>query len=181
MYLLILVNGVRFLSIFGHSYQAGITVLVILGLTMLLSASCGQVDVALITAGKSSWSMANGLLAMVVNVGLDLALIPPYGITGAAIGWSAAIVVANLMPLAQLAFSIRLFPFGRGTVIAWGLCLASFFAVPFVARVFLGNNAGGILTGIAAGSALMAAGLWYFRDPLSLSVMPIVSRFVRRT
>jgi O-antigen/teichoic acid export membrane protein len=180
LFLLVLVNGPKLLTIFGHSYKAGDTVLVILGLTMLLSMACGLVDVVLITAGRSSWSMVNGLLAMVVNVVLDVTLIPPYGITGAAIGWSAAIVVANLMPLTQLGLSYRLFPFGRGVVIACGLSTLSFCVVPLAARLLLGDHAAGILSGVAAGCVLMAAGLWYFRDALSISVMPGLSRLAAR-
>jgi O-antigen/teichoic acid export membrane protein len=179
LYLLILVNGSQFLAIFGHSYQAGNTVLIILGLSMLLSTVCGQVDVVLITTGRSSWSLVNGLLAMVVNVSVDLILIPRYGITGAAVGWAAAIVVANLMPLAQIAVSSRLHPFGRGMAVAGALCLASFCAIPLAARALLGHGAAGIASGTFVGFALMAAGLWYFRAPLRLAVMPGMSRLMR--
>ncbi|HEY2692406.1 MAG TPA: oligosaccharide flippase family protein [Streptosporangiaceae bacterium] len=180
LYLLILINGQQFLGIFGHSYQAGDTVLVILSLSMLLSTACGQVDVVLITAGRSSWSLVNGLLAMVVNVGLDLILIPRLGIAGAALGWAAAITVANLMPLAQIAITARLSPFGRGTAVACGLCLISFGAIPLAIRFLLGAGPAGILCGAAVGTAVMAAGLWRFRHPLRLSVMPGLSRLARR-
>ena len=47
----------------------------------------------LVTDRPQQLEPGNGLLAVVVNVGLDVLLIPRYGITGAAIGWSAAIVV----------------------------------------------------------------------------------------
>ena len=124
LYLLAVIYGPEILSIFGHSYRAGDMVMVILGLTMLVATACGQVDMVLITTGRSSWSLANGLMAVFVNVGLDLLLIPRYGITGAAIGWSAAIIITNLIPLAQLAASKRLNPFGRGTFIAIGLAVA---------------------------------------------------------
>lgn len=172
LYLLILVYGRQFLAIFGHSYQAGTTVLIILSLSQLLSSACGQVDVVLITAGRSSWSLANGLLAMVINVSLDVLLIPHYGITGAAIGWAAAIVVANLMPLAQIAISAGLYPFGRAMTIACTLCLVSYCVVPLAARALLGHHALAIAAGATAGTIVMAAGLWYFRRPLRLSVMP---------
>ena len=86
LYLLAVIYGPEILSIFGHSYRAGDMVMVILGLTMLVATACGQVDMVLITTGRSSWSLANGLTAVFVNVGLDLLLIPRYGITGAAIG-----------------------------------------------------------------------------------------------
>ena len=117
LYLLAVIYG-PVSCLFGHSYRAGHMVMIILGLTMLLATACGQVDMVLITTGRSSWSLANGLMAVVVNVGLDLILIPRYGITGAAIGWAAAIIVTNLTPLAQLAASVRLNPFGRGSFIA---------------------------------------------------------------
>ena len=64
----------------------------------------------LVTTGRSSWSLVNGLLAVVVNVGLDVLLIPRYGIIGAAIGWSAAIVLTNLLPLAQVAATVPAAP-----------------------------------------------------------------------
>src|SRR6185437_16689161 len=102
LYLLAVIYGPEVLSIFGHSYRAGHLVMVILGLTMLLATACGQVDMVLVTTGRSSWSLLNGLLAVVVNVGLDLILIPRYGIAGAAAGWSAAIALTNLLPLAQI-------------------------------------------------------------------------------
>jgi O-antigen/teichoic acid export membrane protein len=180
MYLLVMVYGTEFLAIFGHSYQAGYAVLVILGITQLVAAACGQVDMVLITTGRSSWSLVNGLLAVVVNVSLDLLLIPRYGITGAAIGWAAAIGVANLMPLIQVARSVRLHPFGRGTFIACALCLACFGAVPLALRYFLGGGPGGIAAALVASSALLAGGLWYFRQVLQLSVMPGVSSLARK-
>src|SRR5262249_23152992 len=95
LYLLILVNGRQFLAIFGRPYAAGAGVLVFFGVSLLLWAACGPVDPLLVTAGRSSWSMINWLIAMVVNVGLNLLLIPRYGITGAAIAWAAAIAVFN--------------------------------------------------------------------------------------
>ena len=93
----------------------------------------------LITTGRSSWSLMNGLLAVVVNVGIDVALIPRYGITGAAIGWSAAIVVTNLMPLAQIAVTERLHPAGRGTVVAAVLSAVAFAALPLTVRALAGT------------------------------------------
>ena len=72
------------------------------GATMLVATACGMVDVVLIMAGKATWNLANVLAAFVVMVGLDLWLIPQLGILGAAIGWSASILVGNLVPLIQV-------------------------------------------------------------------------------
>jgi O-antigen/teichoic acid export membrane protein len=180
LYLLAIVFGPEVLSVFGHSYKAGANVMVILGIAMLLATACGQVDMVLITTGRSSWSLINGLLAVGVNVGLDLVLIPRYGITGAAIGWAIAIVVTNLMPLAQLASSIHLQPFGRGTLLAAALSAVSFCAVPFAIRSVLGGGLAGLAAGVAAGCAVEAAGLWRFRGVLRLSAMPGLSSIQSR-
>jgi len=172
MYLLAVSYGPQIVTVFGHSYRAGGTVMVILGLTMLLATACGQVDMVLVTTGRSSWSLINGLLAVTVNVGLDVLLIPRYGITGAAIGWAAAIALTNLMPLAQIAATVRLHPVGRGTVIAVILSALSFGVLPVTARVLGGPGAAASLTAIACGALVMAGGMWHFRRDLNLSVMP---------
>jgi O-antigen/teichoic acid export membrane protein len=172
LYLLAVSFGPQVIGVFGHSYQAGAGVIVILGLTMLLATGCGQVDMVLVTTGRSSWSLVNGLLAVGVNVGLDVLLIPRYGITGAAIGWSAAIALTNLMPLAQVAATVRLHPFGRGTFIAAALSAFSFAALPLTARELFGPGAIGSLLAIGCGCAAMAAGMWRFRAALNLAAMP---------
>jgi len=180
LYLLAVVYGPEVLSVFGHSYRAGADVMLILGLTMLLATACGQVDMVLITTGRSSWSLINGLLAVGVNVGLDLILIPRYGITGAAIGWAIAIIVTNLMPMAQLASSIHLQPFGRGTVLAAALSAVAFCAVPLGIRAVLGGGLASLAAGVFLGSVVFAIGLWRFRGVLRLSAMPGVSSISAR-
>ena len=172
LYLLAVIYGPQLLVIFGHSYRAGDSVIVVLGLTMLLATACGQVDMVLNTTGRSSWSLANGLLAVTINVGLDLFLIPRYGILGAAIGWAVAIAITNLVPLAQVAAVVRLHPFGRGTLIACALSTASFAAVPLAARALAGDSLIVSAGAVAAGCLLLAAGLWRFRHPLALAFMP---------
>jgi len=172
MFLLAVIFGPLVLEVFGRGYGTGYIVMVILGLSMLLATVCGQVDMVLITAGRSSWSLANGLLTVGINIGVDLALIPRYGITGAAIGWAVAIAVSNLMPLGQLAKVFHLHPFGRGTIIACVLSLVSFGALSLAARFTLGDNAAGLAVAVVAGSVVYAAGLLRFRKVLRLPGVP---------
>jgi len=172
LYLLSVVYGPQILAVFGHSYRAGYPVMVILGLAMLLATACGQVDMVLITTGRSSWSLFNGLLTVAVNVGLDLVLIPRYGILGAAIGWAVAIVVSNVIPLVQLAAVLRLHPFGRGTMAAVLVCAVCFLAVPLGMRAVIGARPVATAAAVVVGGALLVLGLWVFRNALSLSAMP---------
>ena len=91
---------------------------------------------------------------------------------GAAFGWSAAIVLTNLLPLAQVAVSVRLHPFGRGTLISAVLCAFSFGLLPFAARELLGPGVIPALLATGAGAAILAAGMWRFRKDLNLAAMP---------
>jgi O-antigen/teichoic acid export membrane protein len=175
LYLLAVVYGPELLALFGRSYSAGDAVIVILGLSALLAQACGQVDMVLITSGRTSWSLANIVLTLGVNIGIDILLIPKYGIAGAAIGWAVAIAVNNLVPLVQIATVLGLHPMGRGTVVACALTALSFGIVPLAARSVLGHGAGPALAGIALGCAVMTAGLWRFRGALRLSAIPAAS------
>jgi len=166
LYLLAMIYGPEVLAVFGRSYQAGNSVMLILGLAMLVATGCGQVDMVLITTGRSSWSLINGLLAVAVNVALDLALIPRYGIAGAAIGWAAAIAVTNLVPLVQVAIAARVHPFGPGSAVACLLSALSFGAIPVAVRATAGSGAAAAGLAVAAGCVVMAAGLWRFRAVL---------------
>ena len=179
LYLLAAVYGPAVLAVFGHSYRAGTDVMIILALSMIFSSACGQVDMVLITTGRSTWSLVNGLLAVGVNIGVDLALIPRYGITGAAIGWAVAIVVSNLMPLIQLGVVFRLHPIGRGTLAAGLISLLGFCVVPIGVRALIGRGPAESVTALAAGCLVFAAGLWWYRDSLRLSAMPLMA-FLRR-
>jgi O-antigen/teichoic acid export membrane protein len=175
LYLLAIVYGPAVLGIFGHSYKTGSAVMIILALSMLFGTACGQVDMVLITTGRSSWSLVNGLLAVGVNIGVDLLLIPRYGITGAAIGWAIAIIVSNLMPLGQLGVTFRLHPLGRGTLAAAGLSALSFYAIPMAVRALIGGGAAASAAALVLACLVFVAGLWWFRSALRLAAMPGMS------
>jgi O-antigen/teichoic acid export membrane protein len=177
LYLLAAIFGPEVLGIFGRTYHTGSTVMLILALAMLVATACGQVDTVLITAGRSSWSLVNGLLAMSVNVGVDLALIPRFGITGAAIGWAAAIGITNLVPLVQVAWAARVHPFGSGTAAAVLLTTLSFAIIPLAVRIVAGSAVTVTITAIGIGCAVMAAGLWQLRWTLQL---PVIRDIVHR-
>jgi O-antigen/teichoic acid export membrane protein len=176
LYLLAVVFGPSVLAVFGRTYHAGSTVMVILALAMLVASACGQVDVVLITSGRSSWSLYNGLLAMSVNVGVDLALIPRMGITGAAIGWAAAIGLSNLVPLIQVAVVAKVHPFGRGTGAACALSVLCFAAIPLAVRSAAGTAPFISVAAIAMGCVVMALGLWLLHSWLHLSAIPGLGR-----
>lgn len=180
LYLLAGVFSGVVMSVFGHGYSAGTTVMIVLAATMLLATACGMVDMVLTMAGRTTWNLANYGVALGVNLALNLILIPPLGIAGAAIAWAAAICAKNLLPLAQIAVSLRLHPFSRGSVTACLLAAVCFAAIPIGVRVAFGDGLGPALLALAVGGAVYAAGLWRFRAILRLDAMPLLGSLARR-
>lgn len=176
LYLAMLSASQVVLRLFGEGYEAGYPVTVVLSLSMLVATACGMVDMVLTMAGRTSWNLWNRVLAIVVQVGLDLLLIPRYGILGASIGWGASIVVVNLVTLAQVRVSLRMDPFGRATLLAAAVATACYGGVPALGRAVLGDASGPVLGGLAVATVLYAGALWALRRPLQLHEMAVRRR-----
>jgi len=170
LYLLVAAFADPIMDVFGKGYDAGAPVVVVLACTMLVASGVGTVDVLLIMGGRTRWNLGNSIAALVVNVAVDLLLIPPLGIIGAAVGWSAAILVNNLVPLGQVWRVLGLHPFGAGGAVAMTLSLVCFGGLPLLART---TSGGGAATALAAGAGLLLflAGCWRWRRVLALDAL----------
>lgn len=168
VYLTLCVAGDVVLRLFGDGYAAGATVLLLVASGMLVATLCGDVDIVLIMASRTSWSLVNVTSALLVNLVLDLLLIPHLGILGAAIGWAVAIVVKNVSALVQVAFRLRLHPFGRATLLAAILCLVGFGLIP-MAGGLIGDGIPTRLGSLIAGLAVFLVGAVLLRTPLQLT------------
>ncbi len=143
----------------------------ILAGAMLFATACGMVDMLLNMAGRTSWTLANSVAALAVMVVVDLLLIPPLGILGAAIGWAAAILTNNLLPLTQLLVAYRLHPFGKATLAAIGLAGTCFGLLPFAARLLLPDSPSAALVAVAVGGALYLLAVRRWRAALGLPAL----------
>lgn len=171
LYCTLIVFGEPLLSVFGKGYNAGIAVLVVLSCSMLIGTGCGMVDMVLTMAGRTSWNLYNVATALAVNLGLDLWLIPTHGVLGASIGWAVAIVVANVVPLAQVGLVMGLHPFGRPSTLAALLSLGCYGGVEVVLRQGFGASWLALLAALVIATLAYGAGLWHFREALYLTVL----------
>lgn len=176
LYLLFIVFGAILLQVFGKGYDAGVAVLVVLACSMLLATGCGMVDMVLNMAGRTSWNLFNVMLALAVNLGLDLWLIPIHGVLGAAVGWACAIAVGNLVALSQVGFVLRLHPLGRATGTVAVLAVISFGVIPGVLRLWLGASWTALALAVLLGAAAYAGAVWKARHILELTAL----RHIRR-
>jgi O-antigen/teichoic acid export membrane protein len=154
--LLVIAFAPRYLRLFGEGYAAGVPVVLVLASAMLVATGCGMVDMVLAMAGRTSANLGNVLIALAVTIGLDVLLIPRWGALGAAIGLAGAMVINNLLPLAQVYHGTRLHPFGTGTLCAAALATGCFGFVVLVPAA------------LVAAVPAYAAGAWLLRGPLML-------------
>jgi O-antigen/teichoic acid export membrane protein len=153
--------------VFGDGYTVASDVVIILSLSMLFATACGPVDSVLLMAGRSWLSLANNAAALAVNVALNLVLIPLYGIRGAAISWSVAILLRNLLPLIQVKRQLGMSPFTRPTVLVGAAATACFGSVGvLVALVDL--PAGDAVVILAIGLTAYLLVTWSMRASLGL-------------
>ena len=166
MYLTAAVLAPEYLRLFGGEYDTGTAVLVvrILAVAMLVGSACGTVDSVLAMSGRTSWQLSNVVLALVANVSIDLWLMPRIGVVGAAIGWAAAVLANNLVPLAQLGLAERLHPFGRSGALAMAAAAGCFAVLPATAALVVGGGAR--LPATVCGGLMYACLLWRFRGAL---------------
>lgn len=176
LYLLCVFFAPSILGIFGPGYEDGTVVVVVLALTMLVATGCGMVDMLLTMGGRTSWNLGNTLLALGVNIGLNLVLIPEWGILGAAVAWAAAILVNNLLPLAQVGLVLRLHPFAAGTGRAAVLALACFALLPALVLSTGMPAFVALVVSSAIGIPLYVAACWRSRDVLRLTSLKDIRR-----
>lgn len=178
IHLLVGVLAPVILLVFGHGYDQGRWVVVILAAAMLVATSCGMVTMLLVMAGRTKANLGNVGLALGTNLALNLVLIPRCGISGAALAWAASIVVSNLAPLAQIRSWFGLHPFGRGSAVVAVVAAVALAGVPCLGWL-LGGTVPLLVVFTALGLCLYAAGLWAARRTLELDglIMPMLRRF----
>lgn len=167
IYLVAAAFAPELMSVFGDGYSEAADIVVILSLTMLLATACGPVDSVLLMAGHSWLSLANNTVALVINIALNLVLIPDYGITGAAVSWAVAIVVRNLLPLLQVRRGLGMWPGTPASAWVSAGALACI-GLPIGTAAALGAPVAALVALTVLGCSAYLAGVWFRRRHLGL-------------
>jgi len=158
------------MSLISQSYTIGALALEILAVAMLANTGTGNNGIAILMAGRNSANLLIGTVAVILNVVLNVVLIPRFGPTGAALAWSGSILFTAIAASLVLFRTVNVHPFGAGY---WAVALsaiASYGVLGTVIRFTLGATwTSGVIV-LVFGSAFYLASLALFsrRDWLNL-------------
>jgi O-antigen/teichoic acid export membrane protein len=102
------------LRLFGGAFAAGAAVTVILACGQLVNAATGPCGTVLNMSGRVALNMADNVATLILNVVLNLVLIPAHGIVGAAVAWAVSLAVVNVARVVQVHRLIGALPTSRG-------------------------------------------------------------------
>ncbi|MEC7987807.1 MAG: flippase [Myxococcota bacterium] len=101
------------LSLFSTEYQAGHIPLQILIGGQFVWISCAMAMRLIPMSGHSTLTLINGVIAAVLNIGLNYYFIPRYGAQGAAISTSLTLGLWSLWRLVEIWYLLKCFPFSK--------------------------------------------------------------------
>jgi O-antigen/teichoic acid export membrane protein len=150
----------------GSAYLPGAAVIPLVALGAFLGGTASVFAPGIMVANKTWMSSAIFVLGAAVNVALNLALIPAFGMAGAA--W-ATLISYTLIALGHLAASQRLYPIDvrpPSLIASLVLCVGIVILIPQVAESTSGWQSLAIRVGIALGFTLLlpVTGLVTFRE-----------------
>jgi O-antigen/teichoic acid export membrane protein len=102
------------IAIFGHGFEAGVTVLMIGAVGQLFNCAVGSVGYLLLMSGHQARLIKIQACNAVLMIILSLFLVPRFGIAGAAVASAIALVATNVWALMVVHHRLRLFPYNAG-------------------------------------------------------------------
>lgn len=178
-YLAMLVFAPLVMSAFGPTYVRGADALALLCAAMLVASACGLVDVVLLMLGRSWLSTINVLIALALNILLNLLLAPRYGMVGSAIAWVVAILATNLLPLWQTN-RVGLHPWGRPLATVTTVATVTIAGPLLVARVLFGAELVPFIVAFAVALLAYSGALYVNRSRVMLDRLKDDLRAPRR-
>lgn len=108
---IILLLGKYILSFFGNEYIESYNILVIIAITGYFGVLCGNIDQILNMSNNQRNLLYINILSLVVNIILNLILIPIYGVIGAAIATMITTIFMKLACILLIKKKLGFYPF----------------------------------------------------------------------
>ena len=107
-FIIITIFSIDFLNIFGAEFTVGNSVVIILSTSFLFNSVLGLSGQVLSIMGRSKIIFVNSICAGILNIILNIILIPKYGLAGAAIATGISMFLVNIARTIEVFFFERL-------------------------------------------------------------------------
>ncbi|GIU90019.1 MAG: hypothetical protein KatS3mg010_1118 [Acidimicrobiia bacterium] len=101
------------LAVFGDSFTAGATALVVMAFAEIVNAGTGICGPVIDMTGHTRAKLFNSVVLTVLLIGCNALFIPPWGVLGSALAFLVGTTVFNALCVAQAWYLERLWPFDR--------------------------------------------------------------------
>ncbi|NOS99720.1 MAG: flippase [Phycisphaerales bacterium] len=116
MFLMLCVCSRDLLRIFGSGFERGAASLVVLAAGQLVTAGTGSCGQILAMAGRQYLKLYGDLAMAIMNIVLNLLLVPAYGILGAAAATAVSVGFVHVLRLVQVYRVIGIYPYNGSFV-----------------------------------------------------------------
>lgn len=131
----------QILSIFGKSFVGGATALMILACANLVDVGTGMCGTILSMSGYTKLKLVNNIVSISLSIGLNVLLIPRFGIVGAAVSALIVFTALNSIRILQVYYLMRLIPYNRSFLKPVVAALTAFLLIFFLKQwLAVGDN-----------------------------------------
>ena len=112
-------GGYWVLRAFGPAFVAGYAAFAILVAGQAVNAGTGSSGLVLGMTGRAGWRLINAASTAGLNVGLNWLLIPPWGITGAAVATAVSLGLINLVQVLEVRWLLGFWAYDSRGLAYW--------------------------------------------------------------
>ncbi len=131
------------LRLYSPDFEAGYLCLIILAFAQFINISVGSVGYILMMTGHQRWMVFNAAIFAAVAICLNIVLVSPYGMVGAAYAKGISIILFNVVALVEVYMLLKLHPYSilYFKTLAAGLVAA---AAAYALKNYLPDNGSGV-------------------------------------
>ncbi|WP_371017768.1 oligosaccharide flippase family protein [Pseudalkalibacillus sp. JSM 102089] len=133
---LIILLSKEIMSIFGSNFKEGSMALILIAAGQVVNAAVGSVGHMNTMTGHPKYELYTNILTLGVNIALNIALIPNYGINGAAFASLIAIGSNNIIRLFLMYKNLKIHPFNKDYLKVVLISLFSLFTTALIKYLF---------------------------------------------
>jgi len=113
LFIVVTIFSKNIMLLFGSDFVIGWKLLIILAFAQLVNAGTGPVGILLQMTGRQNIDFINGVVLLLGNIGLNVWLIPIYGVLGAASATGISLIFIHLIRLVEVAKILNMIPYDK--------------------------------------------------------------------